>query len=443
MKQNSDFIDIISLKRTKDPLSIKELQQLYYNNWLNENIRSLINSRLNDNEIKNKSVLLKPNWVKHSIAETDLYSLRTHDNVVLTTLEVILDKQPSYVIIGDAPIQGAKWDLICTKEFSEKVKDLSNKYNIKVIIKDFRRRTFNVLENNKKENLKSLSDYIIFDLAKDSYLEPITDDIKTRFRVTNYDPDRMQEAHSKGVHKYCITKDLFQTDIIISIPKLKTHQKTGITGALKNIVGINGDKDFLPHHRLGGTKNGGDCYPGKSNLRYLAELALDKANRRQGNKEYRFWQKLSSLMWKLSFPGDLHQIAAGWHGNDTTWRMVLDLNKIALYGKSDGTIANEKQRVIYTLGDGIIGGQGNGPLEPLPLPLGVLTFTNNSIVHDSILAILMQFPIDKLQILSESEYNISNCSITVNSIPSSIENLRKISIKTKSPIGWKKYFESP
>ena len=28
-------------------------------------------------------------------------------------------------------------------------------------------------------------------------------------------------------------------DIVISLPKIKSHQKTGITGAIKNLVGIN------------------------------------------------------------------------------------------------------------------------------------------------------------------------------------------------------------
>ena len=32
-----------------------------------------------------------------------------------------------------------------------------------------------------------------------------------------------------------------------SLPKLKTHKKAGITCALKNLIGINGNKEYLPH----------------------------------------------------------------------------------------------------------------------------------------------------------------------------------------------------
>ena len=119
------------------------------------------------------------------------------------------------------------------------------------------------LRNQVDKNRSSISEYVIFDVGKDSYLEPITNDKKNLFRVNNYDPDRLAESHRAGVHKYCITKELFEADIIFSLPKVKTHQKAGITAALKNLVGLNGDKDYLPHHRIGGTEIGGDCYPTK------------------------------------------------------------------------------------------------------------------------------------------------------------------------------------
>lgn len=92
------------------------------------------------------------------------------------------------------------------------------------------------------------------------------------FRITCYPPERLKREHQKGHHRYCIIKDLFEADVVLSLPKVKTHQKTGITGALKNFVGVNGDKDYLPHHRIGGTKFGGDCYPGGSLLRRWSEF---------------------------------------------------------------------------------------------------------------------------------------------------------------------------
>ncbi|MDZ7775698.1 MAG: hypothetical protein U5L09_08940 [Bacteroidales bacterium] len=71
--------------------------------------------------------------------------------------------------------------------------------------------------------------------------------------------------------------------------------------------------------------------------------------RRRGKKTYKVFAKVSDLFWKVTFPTNYHQKAAGWYGNDTTWRMVTDLNKIALYGKPDGTVSDKPQRNLYSL----------------------------------------------------------------------------------------------
>ncbi len=423
--------------RTLDKLS------LFYNDIykLEKTIEKVIGSNLTNEQIKGKRVLIKPNWVRHSKNITDEVCLRTNDKFVLAALKVMFEMGPAKVIIGDAPIQGCNWDRIISGSLTNEINNLSADYNIPVLVKDFRRRIYNVSDNKPEAGIRPLTDYLIFDLGRESLLDIVTGTGQTRFRVTNYDPDLMSTAHSPGVHKYCISRELFDADIIISLPKIKTHQKTGITGALKNIVGINGDKDFLPHHRIGGTGWGGDCYPGGSYLRYWSELLLDNANRRQGRNSFWFWQKLSSLFWILSCPGPEHNIAAGWHGNDTTWRMVMDLNKIAGYGTADGTLSKTPQRQIYSLCDGIIAGQGDGPLEPEPHPLGIISFTNDSAINDRAMALLMGLPIDKIPLLNDNIINEKiDCEMTLDGKRIMLEDLKHYSIYTKPPIGWANYF---
>jgi hypothetical protein len=137
-------------------------------------------------------------------------------------------------------------------------------------------------------------------------------------------------------------------------------------------------------------------------LRYWSELALDFANRRQGKFAYWLGYKLSSLLWRISFPNNEQDIAAAWYGNDTTWRMVLDLNKIVTYGLVDGTLSKTPQRMLFSLCDGIIGGQGDGPLQPDPLPMGIVSFTNSSAMNDIALATLMNFNIRRIPMLQVS-----------------------------------------
>jgi hypothetical protein len=324
--------------------------------------------------------------------------------------------------------------------FLEEVDRLRAKFKISIEIIDFRRVTFDPILNNPNKERHSLSEYIIFDLGEKSYLDPISTD-KNIFRVTNYDPDRLGESHKKGIHKYCITKELFDSDIVISIPKVKTHQKTGITCALKNLVGLNGDKDYLPHHRFGGTGFGGDCYPGKNYLRILAERVLDSANRKIGRKGYRFFLYLGLSIWKLSNPKNVHSMAAGWYGNDTTWRMVLDLNKIAIYGKVDGTLAKKPQRTLFSLIDGVIAGQGDGPLNPTPLPLGIIAFTDNSHLNDICRATLMGFNPHKFSLLRNGidEIKSIETNIMLNGEVINITDLSSYSTLTLPPQGWIDY----
>ena len=444
MKNTDYFVDIQSFYTNESDRTVEKLASQYTNIvYLKEIILGLFKRHFAYEMICNKKVLLKPNWVKHSTVTYDEICLRTNDNVLLATLETVLQYKPLLVVIGDAPVQGCNWDRMLSSSLLKSIDILSEQYNIVVKVKDFRRVTFNPSKNISEHNRKPLSEYNIFDLGVDSYLEPISRSDKNVFRVTNYNPDRLSESHSMGVHKYCISKELFETDLIISLPKVKTHQKAGITAALKNLVGLNGDKDYLPHHRIGGTGFGGDCYPGKNRLRLLSEQLLDFANRRQGKFSYWVGLRLSVILWRFTFPKPVHQLAAGWYGNDTTWRMVLDLNKIAMYGKADGTIAKNPQRLIYSLCDGIIGGQGNGPLQPEPLGLGILSLTNHSGLNDLIMGLLMGFQIEKIPLLNsvKDKLDLKNTTILWNNQKINLSNIELNSIHTEPPPGWAQFLK--
>jgi hypothetical protein len=154
-----------------------------------------------------------------------------------------------------------------------------------------------------------------------------------------------------------------------------------------------------------------------------------------------FWQKLSSLLWKLSFPNTEQNIVAGWYGNDTTWRMVIDLNKIAEFGKADGTLSDIPQREIYSLCDGIIAGQGDGPLEPTPYPLGIISFTNYSLINDWVMAFLMGLPVEKIPLLNNILINDKfDFEITFDAENIVLGDLKKCKTKATPPKGWVRYF---
>ena len=157
-----------------------------------------------------------------------------------------LKANPAQVIVGDAPVQGCRFDELLRvngfDKWSEEIQKRDSRF--KGII-DFR-RTVSVFVNDVRqatENKVPLDQYVLYNLAEDSYLEPITDD-KNSFRVTNYDPRLMAKTHSPGNHQYLVARHVIEADVVINLPKLKTHKKAGITNALKNLVGINGKRNI-------------------------------------------------------------------------------------------------------------------------------------------------------------------------------------------------------
>ena len=67
---------------------------------------------------------------------------------------------------------------------------------------------------------------------------------------------------------------MLDADLIINLPKWKAHSKSGLTGALKNLVGINGDKSYLPHFRRGSPSWGGDEYSDEGRWLYWVQNNL-------------------------------------------------------------------------------------------------------------------------------------------------------------------------
>ena len=435
-----NYVRIETVYKDRKDLNVGYLSKQYNERLLADKIQSLLEGYLDKNSIQGKKILMKPNWVKHCTKPWDEWCLCTNEHLILAALEWLLAKNPATVIIADAPIQGCNWDKLLSQNFLQRCKILSRDYGTPVVIKDFRKVIYDPTTNEIVKERESGSDYVIFDMGKDSFLEPITKG-KNKFRVTCYNPDDLAKTHSKGVHKYCIAKDVFEADVILTVPKMKTHQKAGVTNAMKILVGVNGDKAYLPHHRIGAKGYGGDCYPGKNWLRTISEWVLDQANHHIGDALYRPLLYASAACWKLSNPSKEQNLAAAWYGNDTVWRMVMDLNHIARFGKLDGTLSKEPQRAIYSLCDGIIGGQGDGPLSPEPLPLGVLAFSNNSYWMDLVMGHLFSLETDKIPNLkaAKSLLNIDDCELLINQKVSTIDDLEALAVQVKMPPGWMNY----
>lgn len=438
---NKAYCDIVTFFEDKNSRTVEQLAAKYKDRSLiKSSIERLLSPHFNKEIVKGKRVLLKPNLVWEWQKPEDEICLCTHESVILETLSFFLRLSPKSVIIGDAPIQAAKWNEILTNNFHKELKSLEEQYSITISLIDFRRVTFDTRTNVLETERSGLDNYIIFDVGDKSYLEEVTTG-KNNIRVTDYDPRRMAQAHQKGMHKYCIRREVIESDIVVTIPKTKTHRMAGITNSLKILVGINGDKDYLPHHRLGPVSCGGDCYKKRSPLRSLSEKLMDIANKNRGGKIYHPLYYASKIIFKLSFPDKATNGHGGWYGNDTVWRMVYDLNLIAKYGRPDGTLSDVPQRIMYTLCDAIIGGQGDGPLNPSPLPLGTLTFSNDPYLSDEVAGHLFNLNLERIPSLREAvELNKEKeCEFKINEKTASIKDVDALGIDVIMSAGWVNY----
>ena len=331
-------------------------------------------------------IVVKPNWVLHANEGTGgTDCLITHASILRAVLDYVFLAQPGSVIVGDAPVQVCDFAQVQALGFN-RVADYFRAQGKPIAVKDFR-RTVSVRKPGSlavEAEQKPISDYVLVDLGKQSLLEPISSDYQ-KFRVTMYDPAALPENHRPGRHRYLVARDILEADLVVNVPKVKTHMKAGVTLALKNLVGINGSKEFLPHHRKGAANRGGDNYERSTLPKRLLEAILDHLNRHHLNhpRIYGLGNKLAyKLCWFDKKRGLPINVEGGWHGNDTVWRMCLDLNKILLYADANTHLHDTPQRAVLNIADALIAGEGEGPLRSDPHPLGAVLASQNAAALD-------------------------------------------------------------
>jgi hypothetical protein len=96
--------------------------------------------------------------------------------------------------------------------------------------------------------------------------------------------------------------------------------------------------------------------------------------------------------------GDQFIRSGNWFGNRTTWRMCCDLNRCLYYSDRVGLHldAPKPVRTVLTIIDGVLAGEGEGPLAPTDVPLGVVIAGTDPIAVDIVAVRLMGFHESKL-----------------------------------------------
>ena len=359
------------------------------------------------------TVVLKPNWIRHwNPAEREgragtLESVITHGSVLRAVADYafLAVGTEGTVTIAEAPQQDCDIDAVRAAVGVEALIAFYRKRagrELRVI--DLRREAVRFEGGVIAERRPLPGDpagYREVDLGERSFFTGSGRD-PARFRGADYDPGPTTEHHSNGRNAYLLSETVLSADLIVNLPKLKTHKKTGVTLALKNLVGINGDKNWLPHHSVGSPADGGDEFPESRQIDRWRSMATEwvrplLARGRLGGL-VRAVRRVEDATRGSDF------IRSGnWHGNDTTWRMCCDLNRCVYYSDAAGLHleAAEPVRQVLTVIDGVVAGEGNGPLAPTDVPLGAVIAALDPVAADLVALALMGYRPDAIRKISE------------------------------------------
>lgn len=391
----------------RNALHLLRLDEKNFNkpNW--NPLQSLINP--------GETVLIKPNLIAHSHKYNDNWEyVITHGSVIRAIMDYVyiaLNGQ-GRIIVADGPQTDSHIDLIKDRIGIKAIQELYwNKKKFEIEFLDLRDEYWIEEDGICLETVKLPGDplgNVQVNLNAMSFFAEL-DGRNKKYYGAFYDIGETNRHHTDGVHRYMLSRTALESDVFISLPKLKTHKKVGVTLNLKGLVGINGNKNWLPHYSIGSPEDEGDQFTGKSFSSNLENRFVMKA------KQFLLMrnsiaQLMARKLIKVGYAifGDTEKVvrSGNWYGNDTCWRMVLDLNRILLYGRSDGCMGDTPKRYFSVI-DGIIGMEGSGPNAGKPKRVGFIAAGQNSLAVDMVCTKLIGFDYRKIPMLYRAFDNVA------------------------------------
>lgn len=430
---------------------------------------------------KGDHVVIKPNLVRaqHPLG-FDPISMVTHGSLIRPIIDYVLlaTEGDCKISICDVPLQQSSWTELMKVTGINKLHKFYLKKKVNIHLLDLRKEIS--IENKSGVIIKRIIKdrdplgYSIVNIGEYSSLMPVMKNYK-KFEITDYGTGTVQPHHNPDTNEYFISKTILDSDVFINVPKLKTHRKAGLTCALKNIIGINGDKCWLAHHRKGSKYSGGDEYRTIHNVnqvvlllkwRVFAFLKRHKSLLPFATFLKFVFSKIIPRIIKVAYvPKKLfskkgaaknHPLAdsvakdandaslseGSWYGNDTIWRVILDLNRILIYVDKEGKFHKTPQRKYFGIVDAIIAGEKEGPLEPTPKHCGAIMGGFNPVAIDFASSEIMGFDWRKIPSIREAfklnKFPLTSFSHNQINIQS---NYTKINFQFTPSKGWMGHIE--
>ncbi len=356
-------------------------------------------------------VVIKPNLLKecNSANPSEWKSVITSGELIAQVCEHVCKQLQGQgkISICDAPQTDSSFKNVSRLLGLETMaQQLTERYKVMIEVLDLRDEEWTNVEEVivKRDRLPGdPNGTIAFNLGRDSYFYGFHGE--GRYFGAAYDTQEVNAHHHDEIQEYLICGTPVNADVFINMPKLKTHRKTGVTLNLKNLVGINADKNWLPHHTDGSPKNGGDQFPDQRLKNRWEQVCVRSAYKLALNIPHLgpFLMRKLRKAGKVAFGDNDTVIRSGnWFGNDTAWRMVLDLNRCLLYGNPDGTLRSDSPKRYYSVIDGIVGMEGRGPSAGEPVQSNVVIGGTDPAAVDMVAARLMGFDWRKISMIREA-----------------------------------------
>jgi uncharacterized protein (DUF362 family) len=406
---------------------------------------------------RGQRVLIKPNFVLHfNAGGGPLEAVITHPAIIRAVVDyvVIALRGEGEVIIGDAPQMNCDLPTLYRASGMDGLiaflKETCPARGIRFRALDFRQEQtfykYGIVWERKP--LDGAGRPVRVSVGRDSFMEAID---SSRLYGADYCRGETVAAHRHHRHEYVIAPAVLASDVVISVPKLKVHRKVGTTLNLKNMVGINADKNHLAHYRTGSPREGGDEFAAPRwddrAERALTDLLLG-TNWRAGKYPFLVWRAFRKIYNRIDKPGARPTPTYGnWHGNDTAWRMVLDLNRILMFADREGRLQSEPQRRYFSVIDGVIGGEGEGPLHPDAYESGVVLAGENPLAVDWVGTRLMGFDPARIPLYVNAVkqmrewtpgFDIEQCRVRTNAREwQGVLEGDELIFKFRAPRGWR------
>ncbi len=401
------------------------------------------------------TVILKPNlvdvkqgWI--ALGGERILDMVTHGSVLRPLVDYAYRAVGSQgkIIICDAPLVHADFDAVTKGAGIQAMVEQLMARGVPISLLDLREEIFARWTNERQELPGDPLGNSVFDFESRSALASLDTSPQKYFTLADHTEERNepQRHHFKDCHEYCVPNTILNSDLFINVPKLKTHIKAGVTLSLKNLMGITHYRRWMPHHRSGAPPEG-DEYPFDPGviLRKRHTIVRRIAGYPLGTTVIRAGAYLRHAAARVMGRRDKTVIDGGWYGNDTLWRTLVDLNRVLFYGCPGGKFV-QTRRSYLSLVDGIIAGEGNGPVKPTTRPAGVIAASLDAVALDTVLAWFMGYDPARIRMIqgaavSSDPFWLGQGELDKIEVSSNVVDWRAVNLDFREPLGWEGYLK--